>query len=157
MLPKAVVGFSVSDIDYYWRMLAWRGQEGIDFSFTDCRMDEDPDREDEIHVKARVREMIGAAEKYILLIGEDTWYRYKYVHWEAEVAIEKRCTVIGVNLDGARQVVERKCPREIMGIGAIFIPFSPRILAYSLVNFRKREQGNWHFQGEVYQQLGYET
>ena len=156
MLPKAVVGFSVSDIEYYWRMLAWRGQEGIDFCFTDCHMDEESVREDENCVKARARKMIGAAEKYILLIGEDTWYRYKYVHWEAEVAIEKSCTIIGVNLNGARQVVERKCPKEIMGIGAIFIPFSPRILAYALVNFRKREQGNWHFQGEVYQQLGYQ-
>ena len=156
MLPKAVVGFSVSDIDYYWRMLAWSGQEGIDFSFTDCRMDADPAREDEKYVKDRVRKVIGTAEKYILLIGEDTWYRYKYVHWEAEVAIEKRCTIIGVNLDGARQVVERKCPKQIMEIGAIFIPFSPRILAYALVNFRKREQGNWHFQDEVYRQLGYE-
>ena len=156
MLPKAVVGFSISDIEYYWRMLAWSGQEGIDFRFTDCRMDEESAREDEKYVKGRVRKMIGAAEKYVLLIGEDTWYRYKYVHWEAEVAIEKSCTIIGVNLDGARQVVERKCPKAIMGIGAIFIPFSPRILAYALVNFRKREQGNWHFQGEVYQQLGYQ-
>ena len=36
-----------------------------------------------------------------------TRYKYKYVRWEAEVAIEKGCTIIGVNLDQARQIVER--------------------------------------------------
>jgi hypothetical protein len=153
MLPKTVVGFSVSDIEYYWRMLAWRGKEGIDFFFTDCRLDEEPDRENEKHIKAKVHQRIGTAKKYALLIGEDTRYRYKYVYWEAEVAIEKGCTIIGVNLDGARQIIERKCPPIITNIGAIFIPFSPRIMTYALVNYRKREKGSWHFQEEVYRQL----
>jgi hypothetical protein len=39
------------------------------------------------------------AGKYVLLIGKDTKNKYKYVRWEAEVAIEKGCTIIGVNLD----------------------------------------------------------
>lgn len=34
-----------------------------------------------------------------MLIGEDTRYKYKYVLWEAEVAIEKDCTIIAVNLE----------------------------------------------------------
>jgi len=156
MLPQTVVGFSGSDIEYYWRMLAWQGNEGIDFRFIDCRLDGEASREDEKYVKDRVREGIGAAEKYALLIGEDTWHRHKYVHWEAAVAIERGCTIIGVNLDGARQIVEKKCPPVLTDVGAIFVPFSPRILAYALVNYRKRQQGNWHFQDSVYGQLGYQ-
>jgi nicotinic acid mononucleotide adenylyltransferase len=153
MLPKTVVGFSVSDIEFYWQMLAWRGKEGIDFDFYDCRLDAETDRKDEERIKAKVRQQIGTSENYALLIGEDTWYRYEYVHWEAEAAIEKGCKIICVNLNGARQIVESKCPTAIMNIGAIFVPFSPRILAYALINFRKREQGNWHFPEDVYQQL----
>lgn len=156
MLPKAVVGFSVSDIEYYWRMLAWKGNEGIDFQFADCRLDGETSPEDENYIKARARERIGATEKYALLIGEDTWYRHKYVHWEASVAVEQGCTIIGINIDGARQIVERKCPQAIMDSGAIFVPFSPRIIAYALVNYRKRGQGNWNFQDSVYRQLGYQ-
>jgi hypothetical protein len=153
MLPKTVVGFSGSDIEYYWRMLAWKGTEGIDFHFADCRLDRETNREDEDYIKARVRERIGAAEKYALLIGEDTWYRHNYVAWEAAVAVEQGCTIIGINLDGARQIVETKCPAAIRDIGAIFVPFSPRIVAYALVNYRRRGQGNWHFPEEVYRQL----
>jgi hypothetical protein len=153
MLPKTIVGFSVSDIEYYWRMLAWNGTEGIDFHFADCRLDGEVNNGDEEYIKARVREGIGASEKYILLIGEDTGYHYKYVLWEAAVALEQGCTIIGVNLDGARKVVESKCPGVIMDVGAIFVPFSPRIVAYALLNYRRRGQGNWHFPDEVYGQL----
>jgi hypothetical protein len=157
MLPQTVVGFSVSDIEYYWQMLSWKGKEGIDFRFADCRLDAEACREDEDYVKARVRERIGGAEKYALLIGEDTWHRHEYVHWEASVAIEQGCTILGINLDGARRIVERKCPPVIMNIGAVFLPFSPRILAYALVNYHQRGQGNWHFQDSVYRQLGYQV
>lgn len=156
MLPQTVVGFSVSDIEYYWQMLAWKGKEGIDFHFTDCRLDGETSKDDENYIKARARKRIGAAGKYALLIGEDTWHRHKYVLWEAAVAIEQGCTIIGINLDGARQIVESKCPPVIRDIGAVFVPFSPRILAYALVNYRQRGQGNWHFQDSVYRQLGYQ-
>jgi hypothetical protein len=155
VLPKTIVGFSTADIEYYRLMLAWKGKEYIDFFFTDCRLAEESRRDDEEYIKIKVRERIGTVEKYALLIGEDTWYRYKYVQWEAEVAIEKGCTIIGVNLDGAHRIVERKCPPAIRNVGAVFIPFSPRIMAYALVNYRMRGQGNWHFRDEVYQQLGY--
>lgn len=154
MLPKAVVGFSSTDVEYYYAMLAWRGKERIDFHFTDCQLAQEKNLEDEISIKNLVRQGIGATEKYVLLIGEDTRIR-DYVHWEAEVAIEKGCTIIGVNLDGIRQVVESRCPEVIMNIGAVFLPFSPRILAYALINFQKRGQGNWHFPDEVYRQLGH--
>ena len=155
MLPKAVVGFSVLDIEYYRQMLAWKGKEGIDFFFTDCRLDEEADHEDEAIIKTKARQRIGTTGKYALLIGEDTRYKYNYICWEAEVAIEKGCTIIGINLDGARQIVERRCPPVLKNIGAVFVPFSPRIIAYALVNFRKRAQGNWHFQDSVYRELGY--
>jgi hypothetical protein len=155
MLPKTVVGFSAADIEYYYMMPAWKGKERIDFHFTHCRLTEETRLDDEEYVKSIVRERIGTTDKYALLIGEDTAFRYKYVHWEAEVAIEKGCTIIGINLDGARRIVEKKCPEIIMDTGAVFVPFSPLILAYALVNFRKRERGNWHFPDKVYLQLGY--
>ena len=157
MLPKTVVGYSIADAEYYYAMLAWSGKERIDFYFTDCRLAQESDLDNEEFIKTLVRERIGATDKYVLLIGEDIRFRHKYVHWEAEVAIKKGCTIIGVNLDGSRRIIESKCPAVIIDIGAVFIPFSPRILAYALVNYRRREQGNWHFPDQVYRQLSYEV
>ena len=153
MLPKTIVGFSASDNESYRQMLTWRDSEGIDFCFRDCSLDAEANWEDEAQIKAKARRQIGAAKNYVLLIGEDTGYRYQYVSWEAEVAIAQGCTIIGVNLDGARQIVESKCLRIISDIGAVFVPFAPRIIAYALLNFRKRGQGNWHFPEEVYREL----
>jgi hypothetical protein len=95
------------------------------------------------------------AGKFIQLIGEDTRYKYKYVRWEAEVAIEKGCTIIGVNLDGSRKIVERTCPPIIRDIGAVFVPFSPYIIKYALENYKMHEDNNYYYKDEVYRKLGY--
>ena len=78
-----------------------------------------------------------------MLIGEDTRYKYKYVRWEVEVALEKGCTIIGVNLNGSKQLDENRCPPIIRDVGAIFVPFSPRIIAYALQNWVMRKDDAW--------------
>jgi len=154
-LPRTFVGFSSTDIHYYRLMLAWREHEHIDFNFADCQLSSEINSEDEAYIKRKCRERINMAGKYVMLIGEDTLYKYKYVKWEAEVAIEKECTIIGVNLDGVRQIVEKTCPPVIRDIGAIFVPFSPKIIAYALEDYSMHEKGNYHFKDEVYRRLGY--
>ena len=97
------------------------------------------------------------AGKYTLLIGKDTRYKYKYVRWEAEVAIEKGCTIIGINLYGSRRIVENTCPPVIRDIGAIFVPFSPQIIAYALQNYKMHDKGNYEYKDSVYRSLGYDV
>lgn len=154
-LPRTFVGFSSTDIRYYRLMKAWKENESIDFNFTDCQLHNDIKSDDENYVKRKCRERINMAGKFIQLIGEDTRYKYKYVRWEAEVAIEKGCTIIGVNLDGSRKIVERTCPPIIRDIGAIFIPFSPYIIKYALENYKMHEGSNYWYKDEVYKELGY--
>ncbi len=119
-LPRTFVGFSSTDIHYWYLMLAWKENENIDFNFTNCQLHKEIRSNDEAYIKRVVRERINMAGKYAMLIGEDTRYKYKYVRWEAEVAIEKGCTIIGINLDKSRTFVERTCPPIIRDIGAIF-------------------------------------
>jgi len=96
------------------------------------------------------------AGKYVLLIGQDTKSKHKYVRWEAEVAIEKGCTIIGVNLDGSRSMVRDTCPPIIRDIGAIFVPFSPAIVAYAIQNYKMyNDNDNYHYKDHVYTSLGY--
>lgn len=95
------------------------------------------------------------AGTYVLIIGADTRSKHKYVRWEAEVAIEKNCRLIGVNLDKSRAINPDLCPPVFNDVGAIFVPFSPKIIAYALENWRKEEKQNWSYKPEVYRQLGY--
>jgi len=154
-LPTTFVGFSGTDIGYYWLMRAWKENERIDFDFRDCQLHDEINSEDEDYIKRKCRQRIMLASRFILLIGEDTRYRYKYVRWEAEMAIEKGCTIIAVNLDGSRRMVERTCPPVIREIGAVFVAFSPGIVKHAIENYKMHESGNYHYRDEVYRSLGY--
>jgi len=154
-LPRTFVGFSSSDIKYYRLMQAWKENEKINFNFADCQLHNEIRSNDELYIKTKVRGRINMAGKYIMLIGDDTRYKYKYVRWEAEIAIEKRCTIIGVNLDGSRHIVETSCPPVIRNIGAIFVPYSPKIIAYALANYKMHDDGNYYYKNTVYKELGY--
>jgi hypothetical protein len=154
-LPRTFIGFSSTDIRSYYLMIAWKENENIDFNFTNCQLHDDINSENEDYIKRKCRERINLAGKYILLIGENTRYKHKYVLWEAEVAKEKDCTIIGVNLDGSKQMVDSKTPAVIKNIGAIFVPFSPKIISYAIENYQMRVDGNYQFLDEVYQKLGY--
>lgn len=139
----------------YWLMLAWKENEKIDFNFTDCQLQKEIDSENEQYIKRLCRERINMAGKYIQLIGQDTRTKHKFVRWELEVAIEKKCTIIGVNLDMSRQRNSDTCPPLMNDIGALFIPFSPKIIAYALANEVNEAKGNFHYKPEIYQSLGY--
>ena len=153
-LPRTFVGFSSTDIHYYRLMQAWKARENIDFNFTDCQLHSELNSNDEAYVKRKVRQRIDMAGKYAILIGADTRFKYKYVRWEAEVAIEQGCTIIGVNLNVSRRMIQATCPPVIRGVGAIFVPFSPKIIAHALTNYQMHEGGNYHYKDEVYRKLG---
>ena len=154
-LSRAIVGFSSTDSSSYQLMTTWKDTANIVFNFTCCNLQNEKDLENEEHIKNICRERINSGDKYILLIGEDTKYKYKYVQWEAQVAIEKGCTIIGVNLDGARKMIDSKCPEVIKNTGAIFVPFSPKIVRYAIENFIMRDDGSYHYIDKIYRDLGY--
>lgn len=152
-LPRTFVGFSSTDIHYYRLMCAWKNNQNIDFNFADCQLSQALNSEDEMYIKRICRERIKMAGTFISLIGQDTKSKHKYVRWELEVALEKSCRVIGVNIDGSRRINPDTCPKIIQGVGAIFIPFSQKIITYALENYQMNSKGNWHYPDELYQQL----
>ncbi len=155
-LPRTFVGFSSTDIHYYRLMQAWKANNKIDFNFADCQLQSEINSENEDYIKRICRKRINMAGKYVLLIGENTKSKHKYVRWEAEVAIEKGCTIIGVNLDGSRSIETRTCPPIIRDIGAIFVSFSPKIVALAIENYKMRnDNGNYRYPDSVYKDLGY--
>jgi hypothetical protein len=154
-LPRTFVGFSSTDIHYYRLMQAWKANEHIEFNFTDCQLGSEINSENEAYIKSKCRERINMAGTFAVLIGQDTRSRHKYVRWEMEIAIEKKCRIIGINLDGSKRMLDSTCPPIIRNIGAIFVPFSPKIVAYTLENYKMNPNDNYHYNNEVYTQLGY--
>ena len=154
-LPRTFVGFSSTDIKHYWMMLAWKASEHIDFDFADCQLDKEINSEDEAYIKRLCRERINMAGKFIMLIGEDTRSKHKYVRWELETAIDKGCTIIGVNIDKSKAIVEAKTPPIMKDIGAIFVPFHAKTIAYAIQNYKMGEKGkNYHYLPETYAKIG---
>jgi hypothetical protein len=92
-----------------------------------------------------------------MLIGENTRHKHKYVRWEAEIAIEKGCRMIAANLDKWRFCNPERCPPVIRDIGALFVPFSPQIIAYALENYVMPDPpvGARNYIDSVYKKLGY--
>ena len=63
--------------------------------------------------------------------------------------------MIGVNLNNCR-FRDELCPRLFANVGALFVPFSSRILAEAL-GWQRQGSSRWHyFLDEVYVRLGYQ-
>jgi len=77
--------------------------------------------------RAKVRRV----DTFALLIGSDTYTKTTFVKDEVDVAIEKGCRLIGVDLNSCR-FKDGLCPSFFADKSALFVPFSSRILAEAL-------------------------
>src|SRR5262245_57038822 len=159
-LPRTFVGFSSSDITYYYLMCAWKAHDNIDFNFADFQLDDAIDSKDEQYIKRRCREKIQLSDTYLLLIGNDTYTKTTYVKWEVEHASEKGGRLIGVNSNN-RRFRDSLCPFFFTGHGALFVPFSSRIvgeaLKWTAPPPQPGQSHDWYyFYDHVYTGLGYE-
>ena len=154
-IPRAFVGFSSTDIHCYRLMCAWKENEHIDFNFTNCQLVEEINSENEDYIKRKCRERISMSGTFIVLVGEDTRSKHKYVRWEIEVALEKKCRIIVINLDKSRMINYSTCPPILRDIGTIFVPFSPKIVAYALENYVMKADGDLYYKENIYEELGY--
>lgn len=154
MASRVFVGFSSTDKNYFDLMKAWKNHEHIDFDFIDLQLDTGINSDNEDYIKRLLREKITSAGTFIQLIGSDTKSKHKYVRWEAEVAIEKNCRLIGVNLNKLMQIDYNLTPPILKDKGAMFVPFNAKIIKYALENFNKEADQNWHYKKSVYDNLG---
>ena len=61
---------------------------------------------------------------------------------------------IGVNIDKKRSVNTTTCPPIIRDIGAIFVPYSPKIISYAIQNYTMHnDNDNYHYKDSVYKSL----
>jgi hypothetical protein len=157
-LARTFVSFSSADKGRYDLMCAWKAHEHINFNFANFQLDEAISSENPTYIKWVCRNKVKKVDTFVLLIGEDTFTKTLFVRAEVEVAIEKGCRLIGVNLNNCR-FRDSLCPYFFADKGALFVPFSSRILAKAL-EWTKGPSSlgipdDWQFRDSVYTGLGY--
>jgi len=153
-LPRTFVSFSSSDIRYYHMMRAWKASENIDFNCADFQLEERINSSNSYYIKTQCSNKIRRSDTFVLLIGNDTYTKTEYVKAEVEAAVEKGCRLIGVNLNHSR-AKDHFCPSFFANKGAIFVPFSSKILSKALFS-EIRDSGDWYYNDDFYRKLGYE-
>lgn len=156
MASRVFVSFSSTDIHYYRLLTAWKAKQDDDFNFIDCQLHSAINSDNETYIKRLCRERINMAGTLILLIGKDTKSKHKYVKWEIEVALEKECRIICINLNKNR-AIDDLCPSILKDKGAMFIPYNKSIIQYALDNFVKKDSGNWSYKESFYKKLKIEN
>jgi len=154
MASRVFVGFSSEDKRYFDLMKAWKYNKNMDFDFIDLQIDREINSENEQYIKRILRDKITRSGTFIQIIGDNTKSKHKYVRWEAEVAIEKNCRLICVNINGDRQMNSSLTPPILKNKGAMFVPFNASIIQYTLDNFTKEDSKNWNWKDSVYKDLG---
>lgn len=154
-LPRTFVSFSSADKSRYDLMCAWKAHEHINFNFADFQLDEAINSQTPYYIKSVCTAKVRLTDTFVLLIGNDTYTKTVFVKAEVEAAVEKGCRMIGVNLNNCR-FRDALCPSFFANVGAMFVPFSSRILAEALRWQRQGASPSYYFFDEVYTGLGYQ-
>ena len=153
---------SDKDMWAYRYMRGWNSQEYMDFNFYDAH-DLRPltDRASDDTVRIRLRELLGNTKQAIVLVGESTWYLYKFVRWELEMCLKLDVPMVAVNLNGKRRMDPERCPPILRDKYVVHVPFKMAIVQYTLDHFPEEyarrkagESGDRYYNDSVYQQLG---
>lgn len=154
MASRVFVGFSSTDIDYFNLMKAWKKNENIDFDFIDLQISKEINSDNEQYIKGILRKKITNSGTFIQIIGQDTKRKHKYVRWEADIALEKNCRIIGVNINKLMSMDNTLTPAILKNTGSMFVPFNAKIVKHALDNYTQHEDDNWHYKTSVYDDLG---
>ena len=151
------------DIYYYYLMKAWRSNQHVEFNFFDAHdINTARDTSTEQTIKRRLRERMGYAKCFVLLVGESTRYLFRFVRWEIELSIESDLPIIAVNLNGTRRMDDDRCPPVLRNELAIHVSFKQSIMEYALRNWpsshmrhrRNNENGPHYYKDSVYRSHG---
>lgn len=161
---KTYVAFDAdNDIHYYRLMQAWKQSDNTPFNFFDAHdLNSLMSWASEETIKNKLQERLRNTKVFVILVGENTKYLYKFVRWEIEQAIKKSLPIIVVNLNGKRYKDESLCPPILDGELAVHISFNQKIIAKALeewesldIQYRREcKSGAYKYNEQVYQSLG---
>lgn len=152
-----------SDINYYRLMQAWDANPRFSFNFTNAHdLARLPRALDEDYIKSQLRIRLRGTTEFLLLVGENTRFLYRFVRWEIEEAIKLKLPIIVVNLNGKRSIDEDRCPPILRGQLAIHISFNQKIIQFAIKNWPSEFHSNringisspFYYSNSTYYELG---
>jgi hypothetical protein len=135
--------------------VCWKAHEHINFNFADFQLEEAIKSQRPYYIKTVCAAKVRRADTFVLLIGGNTHTKITFVKDEVETAVEKGCRLIGVNLNNCR-FKDALCSPFFADVGALFVPFSSRILAEALTWQNPGTHSWYYFRDEEYVRLGYQ-
>ncbi len=161
---KTYVAFDAdNDIHYYRLMQAWKKNDNTTFNFYDAHdLNSLLSWSSEETIKAKLSQRLQNTKVFVLLVGSNTKYLYKFVRWEIEQAIKRRIPIIVVNLNGKRSMDSTLCPPVVKGELAVHVSFNQKIVEHAINNWpgadasyrRDNKPGPYYYKESVYQNLG---
>jgi hypothetical protein len=151
-----------NDMHYYRLMTAWKAHDGFSLNFHNAHdLNSARDSSQEESIKRQLRERFANSKLLMVLIGENTRYLTKFVKWELEVALRLGLPIIGVNLNGSRQM-DGRCPPTIRDQLVVYTSFNHNIIEHAMNywpdEFRRLcsagTTGNRCYSEDVYRKLG---
>ena len=151
------------DISYYRLMLAWKQSDNSTFNFFNAHeVSTARDTSSELTIKTSLQARLRETKVFVLLVGSNTKYLYKFVRWEIEQALKREIPIICVNLNGTRHLDQDRCPALLRGELAMHVSFNAKIIEYALDNWPSQheslrargETGPYYYKSEIYSRLG---
>ncbi len=161
---KIYVAFDAEkDFNYYWLMQNWKQNDFSNFEFYnahDLIISKIWSGEEE--TKRKLKERLKKTRVFVLLIGSQTRYHYKFVRWEIEQALNLNLPIIAVNLNGLRNFDRDNCPPVLRRVRALHVSYNAQILEKALsswekLHYRYRKKINnriFYYESSVYCTLG---
>ena len=150
------------DMHYYRLMTAWKANDGFSLNFHNAHeLNTARDSSQEESIKRQLRERFANSKLLVVLIGANTKYLTKFVKWEMEVALRLGLPIIGVNLNGSRQM-DDSCPPAIRDELVVYTSFNHNIIEYGMDHWPAQfhslrsagTTGNRYYNDDVYRRLG---
>lgn len=161
---KTYVAFDAdNDIHYYRLMQAWKKNDNTSFNFYNAHdLNNLLSWSSEETIKSKLAERMRNTKVFILLVGNNTKYLYKFVRWEIEQAIKRKIPIIVVNLNKKRSKDSDLCPAILNNELSVHISFHQKIIEYAInhweqsdKNYRNsNEKGDYYYKESVYKELG---
>lgn len=161
---KIYVAFDAdNDMRYYRLMQAWKQNDFSNFNFYDAHdLNNMRDWSGEETIKRKLRERLLSTKVFVLLVGSQTRFHYKFVKWEIEQALKLDLPIIVINLNGSRSLDKENCPPILRTELALHVSFNSKIIEKALSAWetlhteyrRQGKTGDFYYESSVYQTLG---